>query len=316
MLTQRPMPSLKDPELEEQLWEKGYVVVPFFDEKTVEEVFQFCRKYTTMNSTLDRDEVGKMYASTHSPDIAYKLAMNDRIMSFYRPFVEKYFIDPLIMGGSFILKPVGKGVSHPHLDWSLVEEGPFRSCNCWVPLIDLHDDNGIIEVLPGSHRLYPTYRGPNIPDTTNDLQQFYWDTMIKLYMKAGEALIYDHRLIHGSKDNMSNIPRPATACAVTNKKAALRLYYLDKEKNKVEAFAGENTMHLISNERFEKPATMESLGYIEDYEVKQIKLSDYDFLNLNYQEKVEPTTVATETTTEQIGNKKLGLWEKVKSIFS
>lgn len=304
MITQRPLKLFKDQKLEDELWEKGYVVVPFFDEKTIQEILNFCIDYTTGNSTLDKDEKDKMYASTHSPDIDYKDEMNEKIKDFYRPFVDKYFENYQIMGGSFILKPVGKGVSHPHLDWNLVEEGPYRSCNFWVPLVDLHENNGCIEVLTGSHKLYPTFRGPNIPDITNDLQQFYWDTMTQLHMKAGEVLIYDHRLIHGSRDNMSDTPRPATACAVTNDNAELRLYYLNEETNKVEAFAGASTRHLLSNDRFEAPKNMTNLGPVEGFEIKQIKVSDYDFLNLQYTAKTE------------VNNPPKGIWQKLKSMIS
>ena len=161
-----------------------------------------------------------------------------------------------------------------------MDEGPFRSCNVWVPLVDLTKNNGAIEVLPGSHQLFTTYRGPNIPDRTNDLQSFYWETMTPLYMKAGEALIYDHRLVHGSKDNMSDKIRYASACAVTSKSAKLRLYYLDEETNKIEIFSGKSTEHLLSNERFEKPKNMESLGFVENYSLNQITEADYSFLNL------------------------------------
>ncbi|MGK0390825.1 MAG: hypothetical protein ACI94Y_003585 [Maribacter sp.] len=308
MITQRPLKSFKDQKLDDGLWEKGYVVVPFFDPDTIKEVLDFCSNYTSKESNLAVDEKDKMYASTHSPDIDYKDEMNERIKDFYRPFVEQYFENPEVMGGSFILKPVGKGISQPHLDWNLVEEGPYRSCNFWVPLVDLHKDNGVIEVLPGSHKLYPTYRGPNVPELTRDLQEFYWDTMIQLHMKAGEALIYDHRLIHGSRDNMSNEVRPATACAVTNKSAELRLYYLDKQENKVEAFSGDNASHLLTNDRFEKPKTMKSLGFIEGYTLNQITESDYDFLNLNY---TKPTPTPSPTPVPNNS-----LWNRIKSMFT
>jgi hypothetical protein len=135
MITQRPLKSFKDQKLDDELWEKGYVVVPFFDPDTIKEILNFCSNYTSKKSNLAVDEKDKMYASTHSPDIDYKDEMNERIKDFYRPFVEQYFENPEVMGGSFILKPVGKGISQPHLDWNLVEEGPYRSCNFWVPLV-------------------------------------------------------------------------------------------------------------------------------------------------------------------------------------
>ncbi len=270
---QQPLASLKNSNLEQQLLEIGYVVVPFFDQNAIDSLLD-------VNESISNKGVKGIFANTHLSDLEFKHALNSRIKEIYAPFVEKFFNDPLVLGGSLITKPVGGGVSHPHLDWNLVEEGPFRSCNVWVPLVDLNEKNGAIEVLDGSHQLFPTYRGPNIPDRTNDLQQFYWDNMKTLYLKAGEALIYDHRLLHGSKDNMSNSIRPASACAVTNKSAALRLYYWNDIVKKIEIFEGENIEHLLSNDRFDRPKTMRSLGFVDNYDMEQITEDDYSFLKL------------------------------------
>lgn len=268
---QKPLQSLRDPLLEEELLENGYVVVPFFDNESIVQLLDL------NDSILNIGKEG-IFANTHLSDIGFKKELNERIKAIYKPSVEHYFEAPLILGGSLITKPIGSGVSHPHLDWNLVKEGPFRSCNVWVPLVDLTEKNGVIEVLKGSHKLFPTYRGPNIPDRTNELQQFFWDAMDPLYLKAGEALIYDHRLVHGSKDNLSDKIRPASACAVTNQSAELRLYYWNEKRLKIEIFEGENTEHLLSNERFERPTTMKSLGYLENYNNRQLVKSDFAFL--------------------------------------
>lgn len=306
-----PIPSLKDENLEKELWENGYVVVPFFDKETVEELIAFYNSVTA-------DYEGKIYASSHSSNIENKRKINEKIKSTYRSKVEELFINPHIMGGTYVVKPAGTGISHPHLDWNLVKEGPYRSCNVWVPLIDLTETNGVIEVLPGSHKLFPTYRGPNIPDRTNDLQSFFWDTMTQLYMKAGEALIYDHRLVHGSGDNLTEQMRPATACAVTNKEAELRLYYLDKDIDKVESFTGNNNEYLLTNVRFEKPTSMTSLGFIEEYELSQLIVSDFDFLNLDYSPPLATATENSETevSSTMIDNEKKGFLQRLIETFT
>ncbi|MFT4543878.1 MAG: hypothetical protein ACI9EQ_000328 [Bacteroidia bacterium] len=284
---QTPLPTFKDPALEKQLIEQGYITTPFFNHLEVQDLLDFYTSFTAeYTGNIDR-------ASSHSSNIEYKRKVNAKIKDAYSNKVQELFIDPLIMGGAYVVKQPGSGVSHPHLDWSLVEEGPFRSCNIWIPLIDLTEENGVIEVLPESHKLFTTYRGPNIPDRANDLQQFFWDTMIQLYLKAGTALIYDHRLIHGSRDNLSAVLRPATACAVTNLQANLRLYYMDEDSSQIEAFTGDNAEYLLSNSRFSKPTKMESLGIVDKSDHSQLTVEDYDFLNLDYpklkpKEKEEP----------------------------
>jgi hypothetical protein len=278
---QTPIPTLKNPELEKRLLEDGYVVTKFFDQKTIDDLMEFYHGFSS-NEAGDIER-----ASSHSTNIEYKRKINNKIKEVYTAKVNELFIDPYVLGGTFVVKQAGSGVSHPHIDWSLVEEGPFRSCNVWVPLIDLTNENGVIEVLPKSHQLFPTYRGPNIPIRTDDLQDFYWDTMIQLFLKAGEALIYDHRLVHGSSDNLSKKLRPATACAVTNKQANLRLYYLDEENKQIEAFTGDNAEYLLSNARFTKPESMKSLGYVDNSDHRQLTKADYAFLNLTESVKSE-----------------------------
>lgn len=166
------------------------------------------------------------------------------------------------MGGSYVLKLVGSGMSQPHIDWSLVDEEKSRSFNIWISLVDLNSKNGAIEVLPGSHHLPATYRGPNIAERTIDLQDFFWETMTELHLKAGEALIYDHKLIHGSKDNLPDEVRPATACTVCTTDADFRLYYKNKQTDVIEVFTGNNTEYLLTNTRFETPTTLEKIGEI------------------------------------------------------
>jgi len=50
-----------------------------------------------------------------------------------------------------------------HQDMTLVDESKFSGINIWVPLVDLTEKNGVLQVLPGSHRIFPRYRGSTIP---------------------------------------------------------------------------------------------------------------------------------------------------------
>jgi len=79
----------------------------------------------------------------------------------------------------------------------------------WFPLRDATEENGCLEILPGSHRKgllvhCPTSKknrhvGLGIPD-----DQFPVDQMKPMPMKAGGALFFGRRLIHGSLSNNSN----------------------------------------------------------------------------------------------------------------
>ena len=264
-------PLLKDNELERQLVDVGYVVVPFFDEEQCQQMRDFFLK--------DFDvETGRMYASSHSSDIDYKYTVNDWIIKNYSPAVDRYFTDYRILGGTYIVKPGGgKGLIYPHQDWTLVDERRFRSVNCWVALVDTNKENGMVGVLPQSHTHVEAFRGPNVPERCKPIEDWLFEQFTWLPMKAGEALIYDHRLIHGSFENFTNETRVASACAVTNKMAERRVYYYhegNESRKKIEEFEG-NDDFLLSNDRFNAPAVLPSLGN-PDYDDTPFVKSDFE----------------------------------------
>ena len=106
-----------------------------------------------------------------------------------------------------------------------------------VPLIDLNDNNGAIEVLPGSHRLYPTYRGSTIQGIYEEVSEEIKPYLKTLYLKAGEAVFFDQSIIHFSKANLSDKVRIVTNTYFTHRDATFRIAYWNHDYgSKVELF--------------------------------------------------------------------------------
>jgi hypothetical protein len=245
---------LKEEQLDKQLLEKGYVIVPFLD---VVEVSALVNFYYENHS---RQQTG-MYATAHVPDIDFRIKMNNLIKKVFARAIEQYFVNYTALGGSFIAKGKGAvGKLHPHQDWNMDEEN-FRSFNIWLPLVDLHENNGALSIIPYSHTWLTTYRSANITGAYSHVNDLLLDKMVPLYMKAGEALIYDHRLLHASGENTTDEIRLAAVYGIIPDKSTMRYYYQADEKT-VEVFDSNPEFFLYGN-IFEGPKGLKSLGRFE-----------------------------------------------------
>jgi hypothetical protein len=210
---------LRNNTLDKQLAREGYVIIPFLNKQEVTELKDFFYHN-------HQHEIPGFYATAHHPDIAFRKKMNDTIKRVFQSSIEKHFTGCEALGGSFVVKTRSQEERlHPHQDWNIVDETVYRSFNIWTPLVDLSKENGAIRILPKSHLWGLNYRGPNIPDTRADQLESFWQDMLTLNMKAGEALIYDHRLYHASYANKTDEYRLATVFGIKPESAAMYYYY-------------------------------------------------------------------------------------------
>jgi hypothetical protein len=244
---------IEDP-LDRQLLEEGYVIVPFLEGTQVEHL-------RTLFASLHPDPIQGFYASAHVPDPGFRTHISDELRKVIGPLVEQYFTDGLALGGTFIAKAAGDdGVLQPHQDWNIVDEEQHRSFNIWIPLVDVAKENGAVEILPGSHRKLSTFRGANLPNAFDEVQSLVWSAMQVLEMKAGEALIYDHRLVHGSGPNQSQELRLAVVFGIIHRQVQMRYYY--QEEGEINEYACSPSFYLEGNPGA-GPADLELLRQLE-----------------------------------------------------
>jgi hypothetical protein len=231
---------LQDLSLEKTLIDEGYVVIPFLTEVEVASLKDFY--YAHHSSALEG-----MYATAHLSDLDLRMKMNDFIKANFLRAIDEVFVNANALGGSYIAKGKGEaGTLKPHQDWNIVDEDQYRSFNIWVPLVNLKEDNGAICIMPQSHLWQKTYRSANISSVFELQEKDLWERMSKLYMKAGEALIYDHRLIHASGENKTEEIRLATVFGIIPDEADM-LYYHQKDKETVEVYESNPEFFLYGN---------------------------------------------------------------------
>lgn len=201
----------RDDSMQDSFEKNGFVVVPFY---TPEEVKELTELYYRLHP---KDEKG-FFPSTFSKDLNYRATADAEIRRICERAMHLYLQDYKTICGSFIVKSPGpERAMCVHQDMTLVDESKYTGINIWVPLIDLTKTNGVLQVLPGSHRLYPTYRGSTIPGIYDEVSEQIKPHLKTLFMKAGEAIFFDQSIIHYSDANLSNEVRIVTNTYFTHR---------------------------------------------------------------------------------------------------
>ncbi|MCX6367516.1 MAG: phytanoyl-CoA dioxygenase family protein [Armatimonadetes bacterium] len=115
----------------------------------------------------------------------------------------------LFLDGQCLYKePVGGHTKNLHQDSAYFEhrfEGPMASLNY---VVDTDLVNGALHVVPGSHKLGQLTHIDTFSHLGLDPDEWPWEKSLPICGKAGDAIFFHYRCIHGSKENHSEKPRP------------------------------------------------------------------------------------------------------------
>lgn len=212
-------PIMVDNSKELQLSESGYTIFSFLGDEDIKKLIDYYEAF-------QKGEPSHFYSSSHSSDIDFRKKTSNFIKETILPLLSLYLKNYRLLGGAFVIKPAnGKGLLPPHQDWNLVDETKARSYNIWIPLTDVTFENGAVCVLPSSHRKIFTQRGPGIPSLFKEIEPLIWKRLKVLPMKAGEALLYDHALLHASPINTTAKIRLGIVCGIISKESKMQLYF-------------------------------------------------------------------------------------------
>jgi len=141
-----------------------------------------------------------------------------------------------------------------HQDWTYTDERHLRPVFLWCPLVDTDATNGGLEVVPGSHRWATGIRPSRSVPPTEAVADRLREMSRSVELHAGQALVFDPGVLHGSGPNQDDHPRPAFTIALVPTGAELVHFHLDD--------AGELTGYRV-DERF---FTMHPYGTRPDLE--------------------------------------------------
>jgi hypothetical protein len=240
-----------------------------------------------------------------------------------------------IVSATFVTKKAGSknGRLELHQDSSLVDHRKDLGMNVWVPLCDVDSYNGCLRVAGRSHRfnligcLPPLYQPHG--DFERDLVS---PSITSLSMKAGEACLFDTRLLHASEENHSDSDRVAAFFSLIPEGRPVRLHFRNPETPaRLDVFQVDREFMLrLEPLHYPDAATRETMTFLGSFDHVQQKLCAADFAALHadvtvpakacaaMQEAVAPAAVASVAVGLESKAKAVrsavwtGLWKRIK----
>ncbi|XP_078403198.1 putative alpha-ketoglutarate-dependent hypophosphite dioxygenase [Cetorhinus maximus] len=177
----------------------------------------------TQNFSALEDKFGKVYTqySLHNVHLQYKwvmdLAANPLVL---QAIIAVLGPNVILLDSRFICKYPASDVPHkndvvPYVAWHQdirywgFDGGPVASM--WLALDDVDEENGVLQVIPGSHKLGLQEHGTStIPGNMLTSNQEIPKHLVEAEkavlcpLKAGQMSIHDGLTVHFSEPNMSN----------------------------------------------------------------------------------------------------------------
>ncbi len=209
-------PGFVDPNVQQSYHQLGFQTMPLLHPEDVQTLTQLF--------DLLLPELPDGFASTvlMPPDLrrAAHLAICDVLAAPLSGVLQDFRV---VMGSLVARAPGSDQRDLPlHQDWSFVDESRARSVSVWIPLQDVDAENGCLQVVPGSHRHDQPLRGIGSGFRYRAAEaELRARHLHDLLMRAGEAVFFDHRLIHGSRGNDSALPRLAVGAVLLERDVPL-----------------------------------------------------------------------------------------------
>ncbi|MEH1803813.1 MAG: glycosyltransferase [Nostoc sp.] len=254
--------------IHQELEKNGYAVIEFLNQTEVKSLLKFNEKYSFPNNLVTTS----MIFTINTSDLSYRKLLTQEVKRCFALKLAILFPEYRIMLCNLVFKSPDVLFSQMplHQDPSLVDETSLTSFGVWCPLIDVDEQNGCLRVVKKSHLLNskrrPFFVFDGFPYSQDILSLLQKNYLSSIPMKAGQALVYDKRLFHGSPPNTTTVERVAAICSLVPQNILTHFCYRETlTSEKLEVFEVDDDFYdrYIVNE---KPKDVKSLG-IFNYEV-------------------------------------------------
>lgn len=226
----------------------GYATVGKLDEVILAELKE--KSIELIKETQKTYPKGELYNLINANKVL-KDKSNNMVRDYFLPTLEKYLnIDKVeIYPVSHIIKPFGFKSDIWHQDSSVVDDAKHFALNAWIPLVDSTKLNGCLWVFPGSHINTNYHRQFGFNPVEGSFLKKLKPYLKPITAKAGEILLFDRSLLHGSSNNYLPYPRIAVEALVTSKNAQMYNYHRDENlfKDKIIGFKVDSSHFLKEN---------------------------------------------------------------------
>lgn len=312
-------PFFKDSSIQQQFDRDGYVVVDFTTKEMVEKIAAlFYNQHTEIPTGF--------FIEVSNPDNEANFRLFMQMDELLADAMERTFVNYKKLGSTFLCKAPGiDGKVNVHQDWTAVDETKYTTATIWIPTQDVDESNGALRVLPGSHLFFDKYRSNYIPVSYSGSEQLLWDNMLTVPMKAGQAFILNHAVLHASSPNLTNRERLIIAYGITSANAPLRFYFRNKDAidNKVEQFDMPDDFFLRYNNIGERPLIGNKVDEF-DYPVPVVPTQQIEQMIIKeweqrqhlpyYRDNWHLKLPAQVNAVAETGSGK-NFWQRIKSVF-
>ncbi len=178
---------------------------------------QIVEGWRTPNGTLfipapqgyDRDKQIMVLSINYQTSAAFfRSAFDEKAVSIVEAILGQN-VEIFGNGQCLYKEPVGGHPKHLHQDSAYFEhrfQGPVGILNY---VVDTDLVNGALHVVPGSHQLGQLKHVDTFSHLGLEEDEWPWESALPVIGKAGDAIFFNVKTVHGSKQNMSDKPRPA-----------------------------------------------------------------------------------------------------------
>lgn len=231
-------PVFKDKDLANKIHQEGYQVCDWISDHQLSELQNIFKEEHKLNV-----EEGGMFYSLYSKDLDYRLRVNDRIGAILNPILKEHFKDYKNVVNSFVVKASGpESEFYVHQDTTALDEFNYSPLSLWIPLQDIDANNGALAVIEKTQWFFSPYRGVSFAFPFKNIISTVRRYLKPVFMKKGEVLVFDPRIIHNSLPNNSGENRVAIICGVFQKDAKFSTCFKDpvSESSPIEMYEHED----------------------------------------------------------------------------
>jgi ectoine hydroxylase-related dioxygenase (phytanoyl-CoA dioxygenase family) len=179
------------------------------------------------------DQSFDFYTSNWVADESYKRSTHDFLKPILDNATTPYLKNFRSVFSYYLIKKSSENTKVAiHQDWSLIDESRYTGITLWIPLVDTHESNGWFCVVPHSHKIFRNIRGTHIGMPYSDYGDWIEEKMVvPIPAKAGDAIFFDHQLLHYSPPNRSEQIRMAAWHVLIPDYAPMLHYFKQKESD-------------------------------------------------------------------------------------
>ncbi|MEZ5002405.1 MAG: phytanoyl-CoA dioxygenase family protein [Chitinophagales bacterium] len=276
---------LRNEQLESEFQKEGFVKIDFLGSEEVETLKQkFFELIPNSGGLLSSEDLGVEKSKEVDCDIdftfidsniEFKRNVFDAIVEVFTPFYESVLEDYVPIIANFIRKKNKGGEVPLHQNWAFIDETKATSVSIWCPLVDMDEENGTLQFVPGSHKRYGKVRGPMIPWELQGIKdQIIQNDLVPMMMKAGQAVVLDDSVLHYSDINKTDNLRLAIQLILIPKELYSIHYHMNPAVNnkKVNVIQADTEFYMEFN------------PWKQPQDPKIIKTFDYQPFEMTYDE--------------------------------